>query len=139
MQSLRSWILFSIAAIFIALFNNPIWAQHSTSIETDEEMIEDFAERATSGLKGRVIWEAQDLSQTTVQIYKDEDLKNLYTGVTQLNSGEFEVRVEPGRYYLVALVDLANLISATAWGFSASQTGMIQINRNRSSRSQIAK
>ena len=106
MQSRRSWLLFSITVIFIVLFNNQIWAQQSTSVETDEEMIEDFAERATSGLKGRVIWEGQDLSQTTVQVYKDESLQNLYTGVTQLNSGEFEVRVEPGRYYLVAFVDL---------------------------------
>ena len=106
MQSRRSWLIFSIAIIFIALFNNRIWAQQSTSVETDEEMIEDFAERATSGLKGRVIWDGQDLSQTTVQVYKDEGLKHLYTGVTQLNSGEFEVRVEPGHYYLVAFVDL---------------------------------
>lgn len=106
MQLRRSWFIFSIAIIFIALFDNQIWAQQSTPTETDEEMIEDFAERATSGLKGRVIWEEQDLSQTTVQIYKDENLQNLYTGVTQLKSGEFEVRVEPGRYYLVAFVDL---------------------------------
>ena len=106
MQPRRSWLIFSIAVIFIALFNNQIWAQQSTPVETDEEMIEDFAERATSGLKGRVIWDGQDLSQTTVQVYKDEGLKHLYTGVTQLNSGEFEVRVETGSYYLVAFVDL---------------------------------
>ena len=106
MQPRRSWLIFSIAVIFIAFFNNQIWAQQSTPVETDEEMIEDFAERATSGLKGRVIWEGQDLSQTTVQVYRDQSLKNLYTGVTQLNSGDFEVRVEPGHYYLVAFVDL---------------------------------
>ena len=106
MQPRRSWLIFSIAVIFIVLFNNQIWAQQSAPIETDEEMIEDFAERATSGLKGRVIWDGQDLSQTTVQVYKDEGLKHLYTGVTQLNSGEFEVRVETGSYYLVAFVDL---------------------------------
>ena len=102
----RSWLTFSIAVIFIALFNNQIWAQQSTPVKTDAEMIEDFAERATSGLKGRVIWDGQDLSQTTVQVYKDKGLQNLYTGVTQLSSGEFEVRVEPGHYYLVAFVDL---------------------------------
>ena len=106
MQPRRSWLIFSITVIFIALFNNQIWAQQSTPAETDEEMIEGFAERATSGLKGTVIWEGQDLSQTTVQIYKDKSLQNLYTGVTQLKSGEFEVRVEPGHYYLVAFVDL---------------------------------
>ena len=106
MQPRRSWLIFSIAVIFIVLFNNQIWAQQSAPIETDEEMIEDFAERATSGLKGRVMWDGQDLSQTTVQVYKDEGLKHLYTGVTQLNSGEFEVRVETGSYYLVAFVDL---------------------------------
>ena len=106
MQPSRSWLIFSIALIFIVLFTDQIWTQPSTSVETDEEMIEDFAERATSGLKGKVIWDRQDLSQTTVQVYRDRGLKHLYTGVTQLNSGEFEVRVEPGSYYLVAFVDL---------------------------------
>ena len=138
MQLRRRWLLFSIAAIFIALFNNQIWAQHATSIETDEEMIEDFAERATSGLKGRVIWKGQDLSQTTVQVYKDEDLKNLYTGVTQLNSGEFEVRVEPGRYYLVAFVDLnrsgkfdigdgMGIFGITNWNDSNQQKQIVKV------------
>ena len=106
MQPSRSWSIFSIFVMLIVLFTDQIWAQQSTPTETDEEMIEDFAERATSGLKGKVIWDGQDLSQTTVQVYKDKGLKNLYTGVTQLNSGEFEVRIEPGHYYLVAFVDL---------------------------------
>lgn len=106
MQPSRSCLIFLIGIISIALLNNQIWAQQSIPTETDQEMIEDFAERATSGLKGKVIWDGQDLSQTTVQVYKDEGLQDLYTGVTQLKSGEFEVRVEPGRYYLVAFVDL---------------------------------
>ena len=138
MQPRRSWFIFSIAVIFIALFNNQIWAQQSTPVETDEEMIEDFAKRATSGLKGRVIWEGQDLSQTTVQVYKDEGLQNLYTGVTQLNSGEFEVRVEPGRYYLVAFVDLnrsgqfdigdgMGIFGITNWDDSNQQKQIIKV------------
>ncbi len=106
MQSSQSWSICSILVILIVLFTDQSWAQQSTPAETDEELIEDFAERATSGLKGKVIWDGQDLSQTTVQVYKDKGLKNLYTGVTQLNSGEFEVRIESGRYYLVAFVDL---------------------------------
>ena len=138
MQPRRIWFIFSIAVIFIALFNNQIWAQQSTPVETDEEMIEDFAKRATSGLKGRVIWEGQDLSQTTVQVYKDEGLQNLYTGVTQLNSGEFEVRVEPGRYYLVAFVDLnrsgqfdigdgMGIFGITNWDDSNQQKQIIKV------------
>ena len=43
MQPCRSWLIFSIALIFIGLFNNQIWAQQSIPTETDEEMIEDFA------------------------------------------------------------------------------------------------
>ncbi len=106
MQLSRSWLILAVIVIFAALFTVRIWAQSPPSTEADEKMIEDFAERATSGLKGKVIWDGQDLSQTTVQVYKDQTLQNLYTGVTQLNSGEFEVRVEPGSYYLVAFVDL---------------------------------
>ena len=93
---------------------------------------------ATSGLKGRVIWKGQDLSQTTVQIYKDESLKHLYTGVTQLNSGEFEVRVEPGRYYLVAFVDLnrsgkfdigdgMGIFGITNWNDSNQQKQIVKV------------
>ncbi len=138
MQSHRNRLLFLIAIIFIALVNNQAWVQQSTSVETDEEMIEDFAERATSGLKGRVIWDGQDLSQTTVQVYKDESLKNLYTGVTQLKSGEFEVRVEAGRYYLVAFVDLnrsgkfdtgdgMGIFGITNWNDSSQQKQIVKV------------
>ena len=138
MQPRRSWLIFSIAVIFIVLFNNQIWAQQSTPVETAEEMIEDFAERATSGLKGRVIWDGQDLSQTTVQVYKDEGLKHLYTGVTQLKSGEFEVRVEAGSYYLVAFVDLnrsgkfdigdgMGIFGITNWDDSNQQKQIVEV------------
>ncbi|RKU11472.1 hypothetical protein C6502_08875 [Candidatus Poribacteria bacterium] len=138
MQPRRGWLIFSIAVIFIALSNNQIWAQQSTPVETAEEMIEDFAERATSGLKGRVIWDGQDLSQTTVQVYKDEGLKHLYTGVTQLNSGEFEVRVEAGSYYLVAFVDLnrsgkfdigdgMGIFGITNWNDSNQQKQVVKV------------
>ena len=101
---IRYWL--SIFITFITLYDVHIWAQQSTPTQTDEGTIEDFAKRATAGLRGTVIWDGQDLSQTTVQVYQDEALENLYTGVTQLKSGEFEVRVEPGRYYVVAFVDV---------------------------------
>ena len=137
MQPSRSWFTFSIIVIFIAL-TDQTWSQQSTSIKSDEEMIEDFAERATSGLKGRVIWDGQDLSQTTVQVYKDRSLQNLYTGVTQLNSGEFEVRVESGRYYLVAFVDLnrsgkfdtgdgMGIFGITNWDDSNQQKQIVEV------------
>ena len=138
MQPRRSWLIISFISIFIVLFIGPIWAQHSTPVQTDEEMIEDFAERATSGLKGKVIWDGQDLSQATVQVYTDEGLKNLYTGVTQLNSGEFEIRVEPGSYYLVAFVDLngsgkfdtsdgMGIFGITDWADSNQQKQIVKV------------
>lgn len=141
MQPSRSWLTFSIIVIFIALIDQT-WAQQSTAVETDEEMIEDFAERATSGLKGRVIWDGQDLSQTTVQVYKDESLQDLYTGVTQLNSGEFEVRVESGSYYLVAFVDLnrsgkfdtgdgMGIFGITNWDDSNQQKQIINVAKRQ--------
>ena len=137
----RSWLIFLIAVIFIAL-TDQTWAQHSTAVETDEEMIESFAERATSGLKGRVIWDGQDLSQTTVQVYKDDSLQDLYTGVTQLNSGEFEVRVESGSYYLVAFVDLnrsgkfdtgdgMGIFGITDWDDSNQQKQIVKVADQR--------
>ena len=63
--------------------------------------------RFTSKLSGTVIWTGQDLSQTNVSVYRDEKLKNLYTsGLSRSGTGTFTLRVEPGRYYLVAYVDV---------------------------------
>lgn len=61
--------------------------------------------RFTAKLSGEVIWKGQDLSQTNVSVYRDEELKDLYTsGLSR--SGTFTLRVEPGSYYLVAYVDV---------------------------------
>ena len=63
--------------------------------------------RMTATLSGGVIWEGQDLSHTSVSVYRDEALKELYTsGIPQLGDGQFTIRVEPGRYYIVAYVDV---------------------------------
>ena len=63
--------------------------------------------RMTATLSGSVIWEGHDLSHTSVSVYRDEALKELYTsGIPQLGDGRFTIRVEPGRYYIVAYVDV---------------------------------
>ncbi len=63
--------------------------------------------RMTATLSGSVIWEGHDLSHTSVSVYRDEALKELYTsGIPQLGDGQFTIRVEPGRYYIVAYVDV---------------------------------
>ncbi len=83
-----------------------VGAQTEIAPNRREQLIEDFAQRATATLKGQVIWENMDLSQTTVQIYRDEALSELYTGVTKIEGGRFAVKVEPGSYYVVAFVDV---------------------------------
>ena len=63
--------------------------------------------RMTATLSGSVRWEGQDLSHTSVSVYRDAALKELYTsGIPQLGDGQFTIRVEPGRYYIVAYVDV---------------------------------
>ena len=65
------------------------------------------AKRMTATLSGQVIWEGQDLSHTSVSVYRDEELRLVYiSGIPQLGDGRFTLRVEPGRYYLVAYVDV---------------------------------
>ena len=65
------------------------------------------AKRMTATLSGKVIWAGQDLSHTSVSVYRDEELKLVYiSGIPQLGDGQFTLRVEPGRYYLVAYVDV---------------------------------
>ena len=81
-------------------------AQSESARNQREQLIEDFAQRATATLKGQVIWKNKDLSQTTVQVYRDKTLTNLYTGVTKIEGGRFSIKVEPGSYYVVAFVDV---------------------------------
>ena len=81
-------------------------AQTESAKNQGEQLIEDFAQRATATLKGQVIWKNKDLSQTTVQVYRDKTLTNLYTGVTKIEGGRFSIKVEPGSYYVVAFVDM---------------------------------
>ena len=65
------------------------------------------AKRMTATLAGRVVWKGQDLSHTSVSVYRDEALQQVYiSGIPQLGDGQFTLRVEPGRYYLVAYVDV---------------------------------
>ncbi len=65
------------------------------------------AKRMTATLTGRVVWRGQDLSHTSVSVYRDEALQQVYiSGIPQLGDGQFTLRVEPGRYYLVAYVDV---------------------------------
>ena len=65
------------------------------------------ARRMTATLSGSVTWEGQDLSHTSISVYRDEKLRELYiSGIPQLGDGRFTLRVEPGRYYIVAYVDV---------------------------------
>ncbi len=65
------------------------------------------AKRMTATLTGRVVWRGQDLSHTSVSVYRDAALQQVYiSGIPQLGDGQFTLRVEPGRYYLVAYVDV---------------------------------
>ncbi len=65
------------------------------------------AKRMTATLAGKVVWKGQDLSHTSVSVYWDEALQQVYiSGIPQLGDGQFTLRVEPGRYYLVAYVDV---------------------------------
>lgn len=63
----------------------------------------------TAKLSGKVVWQGHNLSHTNVSVYRDEKLKNLYTsGLPRGVTGTFSIRVEPGKYYLVAYVDVDN-------------------------------
>ncbi len=61
----------------------------------------------SSKLIGRIVWEGFDLSHTNVSVYRDDKFRELYTsGLSLSSTGSFELNVEPGRYFIVAYVDL---------------------------------
>ena len=87
--------------------NLVLYAQQSSKkvVPPNSANTEPAFKRMTATLSGKVIWKGQNLSQTNISVYRDEKLKDLYTsGITRL--GTFALRVEPGRYYLVAYVDV---------------------------------
>ena len=98
-------VIFTII-LCLGLYNiSVVQAQQTTPLVTAGNQV-DF-KKMTSQLSGDVIWKGYDLSHTNVSVYRDEKLKDIYTGgVSKLGTGAFTLRVEPGRYYLVAYVDV---------------------------------
>ena len=105
-QAAKTSILLLIIPLMLNVYVLRVGAQSESSKVQREQLIDDFAQRATATLKGRVTWENMDLSQTTVQVYRDRTLTELYTGVTKIEGGRFNIKVEPGSYYVVAFVDV---------------------------------
>ena len=96
--------------------------------------------RMTATLSGKVIWEGHDLSHTSVSVYRDDKLRDLYiSGIPQLGDGQFTLRVEPGRYYLVAYVDVdksgnfdigdgLGILGITDWSDEGQKYALIEID-----------
>ena len=104
-QNLHNRLFFFLTLLtFSILRSDNISAQFQPPSNTENKATEEFAKNATSILKGRVIWDKQDLTGTTVQVYKDKNLKELYT-IGILKNNQFQIRVGAGNYYLVAFVD----------------------------------
>ena len=103
--------------------------------------------RMTATLSGSVIWEGHDLSHTSVSVYRDEELRELYTsGIPQLGDGQFTIRVEPGRYYIVAYVDVdksgnfdagdgLGILGITDWTDEAQKYALIEVDKGQKVRS----
>jgi uncharacterized protein (DUF2141 family) len=71
-----------------------------------ESVVDRVLDENAAVITGRVTWSGHNISKTTVQVYKDESLKDLYTaGILMNEQGNYEFRLEPGTYYLVAFVD----------------------------------
>jgi uncharacterized protein (DUF2141 family) len=87
-----------IVALAILLICSPSFAQ---------EREEKGEAKKTGIVIGKVIWEGHDLSQVTVQVYRDSALKELYsTGILLNKKGDYQLELEPGRYYIAAFVDV---------------------------------
>ncbi len=107
MATHQSVIVKGLICVFLVItVSGYLIAQQKLTANELSKIEGNFVENATARIKGQVFWSGKDISKTTVQVYKDESLKEPYTGVTQLINGKFEIRVEPGNYYLVAFVDL---------------------------------
>ncbi len=102
---MKRLIIFALVICVGLVLNSTIYAQQSTP--SNSKNVPADVNKMNATLLGNVVWKGKDLTQTNVSIYRDEKLKDLYTsGLTNAGSGAFTLRVEPGRYYLVAYVDI---------------------------------
>ena len=120
------------------LVNNAGATNPTIDLETQERQ-QEFKEKATAKIRGRVVWPGSDLTHTTVQLYVDEQLKIAYTSVVQLKDGFFEVLVETGSYYVVAFVDVnqtavfdfgdgMGIYGVNDWADSAQEKRIVEIS-----------
>ncbi len=138
-QNLHNRLFFILTLLtFFILRSDNISAQFQPPGDTEKKVTGEFAKNATATLKGRVIWDKQDLTNTTVQVYKDENLKELYT-VGILKNNQFKIRVGSGNYYLVAFVDTNHsgkfdagdgmgIYGITDWNASDQQKQIVKID-----------
>ncbi len=106
---MKRLLIFTLVISFGFIYYSVVFAQQSSQqiLPTDSKDNEPEFKGMTAKLSGVVVWKGHDLSHTNVSVYRDEKLKDLYTsGVSLLRTGTFTLRVEPGRYYLVAYVDV---------------------------------
>jgi len=104
---MKRLFIFSLVVFLGISFTNVLVHSQESSNQTTlkNNNIQPEFKRMTARLSGEIIWKGHDLSHINVSVYRDEKLKDLYTsGVSRL--GTFTLRVEPGRYYLVAYVDI---------------------------------
>ena len=98
--SRTSFIIYIVSVLcYFAAFD--VMSQSSEQNSPAEQIDEDAAH-----ITGRVIWDSHDLSRTTVQVYTDKSLRQLYSkGILLKGQGEYDIYLKPGTYYLVAFVD----------------------------------
>ncbi len=95
--------------------------------------------RMTATISGWVLWDGHDLSHANISAYRDASLRELYiSGIPQLGDGRFTLNVEPGRYYLVAYIDVDKsgnfnvgdgfgVFGITAWNDQTQKYQIIEI------------
>ncbi len=114
-------------------------AARSQNLPSQADKPVNVTKRMTATLEGKVIWEGEALANVNVSVYRDTALKELYmSGIPQREPGRFLLRVEPGRYYLVAYVDVnrsgrvdagdgLGIYGITDWKNAAQKKQLIEI------------
>jgi len=99
--------VFCFVSIFLLAFILNVTANVPSSTPDEGNLQQPQQSDNKCWVSGRIVWQEHNLKNATVQLFKDQKLKEIYTkGLLRDPEGTYALEIDdPGTYYMVAFVD----------------------------------